>query len=204
MKFTTFAIAVTLLSFTTARADDVAAQVLAELNLARTQPALYAQFVGDHAANGRGRASKSAVREAVAFLRKAQPLAALEWSDAISRAALAHVLDSGARGRTGHGGTRGQSPWQRMARFGQWTGRAAENISYGVSDARGIVIQLIIDEGVPGRGHRRNIFGSGFRLAGIATGGHARFRTMCVMNFAGGFVTAGEERIASRETAELR
>jgi uncharacterized protein YkwD len=199
MKSAIFAAAATLLSLVTARADEVASQVLAEVNLARTQPALYAQFIGEYAASGRTRASKGAVREAITFLRKTQPLPALEWSDGISRAALAHVLDSGSRGRTGHTGTRGQSPWQRMARFGQWAGRAAENISYGVSDARGIVVQLIIDEGVPGRGHRRNIFGPAFRVAGVATGGHARYGTMCVMDFAGGYVEAGERRLVARE-----
>lgn len=197
MKSALFAAITALFSLVTLQAEDLASEVLAEVNLARTQPAIYAQLLGEHAASGRSRASAGAVREAVNFLRKKQPLPALDWSDGISRAALAHVLDSGTRGRTGHRGARGQSPWQRMARFGQWTGRAAENISYGVTDPRGIVVQLIIDEGVPGRGHRRNIFGPAFRVAGVATGGHARFGTMCVMNFAGGYVGKGEERIAA-------
>jgi uncharacterized protein YkwD len=197
MKFSLFAAAAALFGITSAQADELASQVLAEMNLARTQPAIYAQFVGEHAASGRTRASAGAVREAVNFLRKAQPLPPLEWSDGISRAALSHVLDTGSRGRTGHTGSRGQSPWQRISRFGKWTGSAAENISYGVRDARGIVIQLIIDEGVPRRGHRRNIFGAAFRVAGVATGGHTRYGTMCVMDFAGGFVEANAGRIVA-------
>lgn len=185
-------------------AGDLASEVFAEVNLARTQPALYAQFVGEHAASGRSRASRGAVREATNFLRRTRPLPALEWSEGISRAALAHVLDTGARGRTGHTGSRGQSPWQRMARFGKRSGSAAENLSYGPSDARSIVVAMIVDEGVPGRGHRHNIFGPGFRVAGIATGAHARYGTMCVMDFAGGFAAPGEPRIAARETGGAR
>jgi hypothetical protein len=204
MKFAAIAIAIAiamLLGAVTARAAELAAEVLAEVNLARTQPAVYAQFVADHAAAGRVRASKGATREAVDFLRKTQPLAPLAWSDGISRAAMSHVEDTGARGSVGHSGSRGQSPWQRMARFGQWSGSAAENISYGVRDARSIVISLIIDEGVPSRGHRRNIFGSGFRVAGVATGGHAKYGIMCVMDFAGGFAEAGGGRFVA-ESAE--
>lgn len=75
-----------------------------------------------------------------------------------------------------------------MDRFGQRLGTAAENIHYGPGGARGIVCALIVDHGVSGRGHRKNIFNSSFRVAGIACGGHARFGAMCVMDFAGGFV----------------
>lgn len=199
MKLPILAAAVALLSLASAHADELAAEVLAEVNLARTQPAIYAQLLAERVATGRNRASAGATREAVNFLRKAQPLAPLAWSEGISSAALAHVLDTGPRGRVGHSNTRGESPWKRMTRFGQWTGSAAENISYGMRDARGIVVQLIIDEGVPGRGHRRNLFGPNFRVVGVATGSHARYGTMCVMDFASGFVEAGGSRLAAGE-----
>jgi uncharacterized protein YkwD len=201
MKFLLFAAVATLFTITTACAGDLASDVLAEVNLARTQPERYAEFVAESAAAARG---SQAVAEAMRFLQNAQPLAPLEWSEGISRAALAHVIDNGSRGRRGHAGSRGESPWQRMARFGQRTGSAAENISYGLRDARAIVVSLIIDEGVSGRGHRRNLFGAGFRVAGIATGAHARYGSMCVMDFASGFVEAGDGRIAARGGGQLR
>ncbi len=68
----------------------------------------------------------------------------------------------------------------------EWTGSIGENISYGPDDGREVVLQLIIDDGVPDRGHRANIFSPGFRLAGVVCGPHPKFRTICVIDFAGG------------------
>jgi uncharacterized protein YkwD len=74
-----------------------------------------------------------------------------------------------------------------MERLGKWSGRAAENIAYGPFDARGFVVMLIVDDGVRNRAHRHNIFGSSFRVVGIACGSHAAYRGMCVMDFATAF-----------------
>src|SRR5687768_13001014 len=61
-----------------------AAQVLAEINLARTQPQMYARIVAETARPGRE--GEKAIREAVRFLEKARPLPALSLSAGLSRA----------------------------------------------------------------------------------------------------------------------
>jgi len=153
------------------RASDLPEQVLAEINFARTAPQQYAQII--------------------------PPLAA---SPGMCNSALSYVLAMGPIGGRGHKGTDGSQPWDRMARFGKWCGTAGENIDYGVHDARSIVARLIIDDGVSGRGHRKNIFSRDFHVAGAATGFHATYGAMCVIDFAGGFVEA-PGRVASRTTA---
>lgn len=80
-----------------------------------------------------------------------------------------------------------------MDKEGQWLGRAGENISYGYADPRTVVMTLIVDQGVAGRGHRRNIFCHDFQVAGIACGPHARYGVMCVIDFAEGFLEKGEK-----------
>lgn len=61
---------------------------------------------------------------------------------------------------------------------------AGENISYGVNTARGIVIQLLVDDGVSSLGHRKNMLSTTFDSAGVAYGEHKYYRCMCVIDFA--------------------
>lgn len=175
------------------RASDSAAQVLAEMNLARTQPQLYAQIVARTARPGRE--GERAIQEAVRFLQRARPLPPLTACDGLARSAMAHVADSGARGTRGHRGTDGSHTWDRVERFGQWSGLVGENILYGPADARQAVVILIVDDGVSGRKHRANIFHKNFRVVGIASGPHATAGAILVTDFAQRFI-ANEPRVA--------
>lgn len=178
-------------------AADFSDEVIAEINLARTAPQQYAQIVASQGGRGPSFEGPSAVAEAVRFLEKQRPLAPLTVSEGIRNGALAHVLDMGPTGGQGHKGHNGSQPWDRMARFGKWFGGAGENIDFGQHDARSTVIRLIVDDGTRGRGHRKNIFNGSFRVAGAAAGFHATYGSMCVIDFANGFVeTSG--RVASR------
>ena len=181
------ALALALLSAVSARADATAAQVEAELNLARTAPRQYAQILAGRALGHRHIEGDRGVAEAVRFLEKARAMPPLTRSEGLSASALSHVLDAGSSGGRGHTGSDGSTPWKRMARFGRWSGHAAENISYGKRDARGVVVSLILDDGVRDRGHRQNIFSRDLLRVGIACGPHTGLGTMCVMDFAEAF-----------------
>jgi uncharacterized protein YkwD len=196
VKFLIIPLAITLASIT-AHASDLSEQVIAEINLARTAPQQYAQIVASQMAGYHGVEGDRAVNDAIHFLQKASPLTPLASSAGMSSSALSHVLEMGPIGGRGHKSGNGSQPWDRMARFGKWIGQAGENIDYGVHDARAVVVRLIVDDGVSSRGHRKNIFNRDFRVAGAASGFHATFGSMCVIDFAGGFVeTPG--KVASR------
>jgi uncharacterized protein YkwD len=109
----------------------------------------------------------------------------------MSHAAADHCADQ-AGGGFGHEGRDRSHAGERIARYGNFSGGWAENISYGKSSARAVVIALIIDDGLPARKHRKNIFNPTYNYAGAAFGRHAQFGTMCSMDFAGGYAERGE------------
>jgi uncharacterized protein YkwD len=178
--------------------------VIRELNLARQNPALYATFVQELRARmdgnllvlpGRTRLRTKegtrAIDEAIRFLQTTQPLPPLTLSRGMSRAAADHCTDQ-AGGGFGHEGRDRSHAGQRIARYGNFSGSWGENVSYGKASARDVVLALIIDDGLPERKHRKNIFNPNFNFAGAAFGSHARFGTMCNMDFAGGYAERGE------------
>jgi len=160
-----------------ARLDEA---VLDELNFARARPAEYARELRRdlHRSD-----DPAAVEEAIRFLERQAALPPLDSDRRVAAAARQHAQAQGGRGDVGHGAAGGLG--QRLRDQGVWAGLSAENISYGFDDARDVVRQLIIDSGVPGRGHRRNIFATGYQLVGVACGPHRAYGFMCVIDFAG-------------------
>ena len=86
-----------------------------------------------------------------------------------------HVMDTGPSGVTSHDGTDGSTPKQRCERYVKVEGMSGENIDYGEKDAINVIIALMIDDGVPSRGHRTNIFNKGFKKMSCFTGDHKQY-----------------------------
>lgn len=169
---------------------------LAALNAARTDPQAYAERVRRFRQvyrDGRieypgeipveTQEGVAAVDEAIAFLERQEPRGPVTRSEALDRAATMHVEDQGRSGGDGHAGSDGSSPFDRMRRTGRWYAMG-EAIAYGPHRPEDIVMQLIIDDGVPDRGHRTTLFNPTYQLVGVACGPHPRWRTICVFNLA--------------------
>jgi uncharacterized protein YkwD len=180
-------------------ASQLERSVLQEMNAARTNPLDFAAHLQRHRALFEGKRFRppgatyfvstqegpAAVDEAIAFLQRQRPLPPLLWAEGLARAAAELIRAQAHSGETGHG--RGKLGMEaRISRHLQWTGGIGENISYGPDDGRDVVLQLIVDDGVPDRGHRANIFSPDFRLTGAACGPHPTLRTVCVIDYAGG------------------
>jgi len=176
------------------------AEVVDEMNLARTEPQKYAAFVEEYKKyyNGNqlmvpGRQGLltaegvAAVDEAINFLRAAKPLPPLDVARGMCLAAKDHALDLAVKGTTGHKGSDGSTPNVRLERYGRWENVNGENIAYEVTTARHIVIGMIIDDGVANRGHRRNIFEANHRVAGVNINTSPPYGAKCVITYAGGF-----------------
>ena len=92
-------------------------------------------------------------------------------------------LDMAAQELVNHLGPQGLTQAQnsdymmdkRIKRYTSEQGAISENVSFGWDNAKDVVLQMIIDDGVKSRGHRNNMFGSHFRKLGVASGTHKSF-----------------------------
>jgi uncharacterized protein YkwD len=173
------------------------AGIVAEINRARADPAAYARelrryrsyyrngivWIPGRAIGLRTSEGTAPVDEAIRFLIRQPPLPPLGQASHLRRAAADHVADQGASGQRGHRGGDGSTPAERIRRHGGGLyGASGEVIAYGPEDATSFVRELIIDDGVPDRGHRILLFSPRFRFAGAACGRHPGWRYMCVVD----------------------
>jgi len=141
---------------------------------------------------------QSAVEEAIAYLRNQPPVGEVSLATGIAQAAKSHAADQ-RDGTTGHTGSDGSRPMDRVDRVGVEHGGVGENIAYGPSTAQDIMVNLIVDDGVASRGHRTNIFRDRWAMAGAGCGPHATYQTVCVINYA--YAPVGASRSTSREVS---
>lgn len=125
-----------------------------------------------------------ALNECIQELKAEKPVGLMHPSPGLSLAANNLAKEQSRNGRLGHEGRRGSTPFSRMDRHGKWLGSAAENIDYGNRTARWVLISLLVDDGVKGRGHRKNIMHEDFKKVGVAFESHPVYGHMCVMDFA--------------------
>lgn len=149
--------------------------VVAAINAARADPQGYA-------ARLRRGAHGAAANDAIAFLERQAPLAALASSAQLGAAADFAAADLGAHGLTGHVASDGSNATQRMQRNGVYASVYAEEISLAQATADDVVRQLIIDADTPSRAHRNDLFGRLFAYIGVGCGPHKVYRTLCVID----------------------
>jgi hypothetical protein len=129
----------------------------------------------------------AAVDEAIAAVSRTEALEALEVSPALSRVARAHAEALGRSGAVDHTSADGKQPHERMEAAGRLDGRSGENIGTGYADGAMMLLSLVVDDGVPSRGHRKNLLEPDFRVIGIGCAKHAAYRWVCVLDLAESF-----------------
>ena len=171
-------------------------EIVQEMNLLRQDPPGYAMKLAELLPLYRGKQRRlgpreylqteegpAAVEEALAVLRRTPPRQHVAFEPCLARSALDHVEDTGPRGLFGHDGSQGGKLKGRITRYLPKYRMIGENIDYGSPSARDVVFSLIVDDGVPDRGHRHNMLEPDFNAAGAACGPHRQMRQMCVIDF---------------------
>lgn len=130
----------------------------------------------------------AALEELIAFLEQTPSVGPLHWSEGLAQTARQLVSEQGPTGQTGHKGPTGSTVQTRALAHGLYQSTMGEVINYGPETPRWTVVQLLIDDGVPARSHRKIIFEPGFHVAGAGIGPHAKYGEMTVVDLADGFM----------------
>ena len=108
----------------------------------------------------------------MADLRKSKPTEILLRSATLDSLAMQHARDMGNTGKTGHTGSGGKTFSVRTRNILQSIDDIAESLQYGYDKGGDIVMDLLIDEGVSGTGHRKQIPDANYKYVGIAVFPH--------------------------------
>jgi len=117
------------------------------------------------------------------YLRKINDLQLIYPDERIFKAAMYHANDMGKNGSTGHNSSDGTGFFDRMRHFMGTEYYLSENCSYGYGNALDIVCNLLLDNGIPSLGHRKNILNPEQNMAGVSIRPHTVFETNCVIDF---------------------
>ena len=177
--------------------------VILEMNKVRTNPKKYAELYiqprlkyysrKNYSVPGKitivTQEGAAAVNNCITALGRVNTVGVLIPERGLSLAAKDHVTDQSKTGQTGHNGSDKSTPEIRMKRYGTFSGSwtLGENIAYGETSGRDIVCGLLIDDGVPSRGHRTNIMNKAFTQTGVGSGTHTQYRTSCTITYASGY-----------------
>jgi uncharacterized protein YkwD len=134
--------------------------MLEEINLLRGNPTGYVKYIEEYKnserAKGKG-LSETTVNELIQELRSSPKLSILKPSECVYSAAQRHGRDIKQRGKSGHVGSDGSWPWDRVRKSCIGWQDGNENIVNGHDEVRHAVITLLIDEGLSNRGHRKTL-----------------------------------------------
>lgn len=146
------------------------------LNLARQYPQLFLQTVvlpfPDYSAEEKLRQSDY-YKSLVATLRQKKPLPILYPDQSLFQSARCHAQTSGQSGYVGH--SRQNRTCKDVKRFG------GECCDYGSDDPLTIVMDLLIDEGIPDLGHRQILFSPYTKIA-VSIQPHKKYRWNAVLD----------------------
>ncbi|KAB1062128.1 CAP domain-containing protein [Salibacter halophilus] len=123
-------------------------------------------------------------RSLIRDLKKMEPVHVLKPQKLLYEIAQKHAIDMGEAGKIGHDGANGKSFSKRMQPIMDEYYGYGENCQYGYDKASWIVVDLLIDEGIPSLDHRKNLLANDFYFMGASIEPHEKYRFNCVQVFA--------------------
>jgi hypothetical protein len=185
--------------------SEMRSAILNEHNRLRTDPSSFITFLEEHIKNISNeilslpnqrpiklREGIRAYKNAIEFLRKQKPVKALTFDSNLAKASQKFADYLGKNGAISNIDSNGQGVAERIEEYVQWDKCCAENIEYGSLNSRDIIISLLVDDGVDGKGHRKNLFSKELKYVGIGISEHSLSKLCAVIDYAGDLLEKGE------------
>ncbi|MEI6751600.1 MAG: CAP domain-containing protein [Paludibacter sp.] len=177
--------------------SEIEKDVVLELNMVRNNPKIYAElYIKPMLSKFRGlkfdmdednclltKEGVAVVEECIKVLNDKKTCLLLYPNKKLSKMSKYHAELQGKTEECGHDTPKGETLEQRIKRFKIPNNLYAEDIIYGPFSAREIVVGLLVDDGVPSRGHRNIILNNKFNAVGVCYGSHKKYKCMCVIDF---------------------
>ena len=151
---------------------DFEKKLIDEINSARNDPRGYVEQIYKR----RDQYNRESIEETIEFLNNVKLCQGNLRPNVILSSLSQDWTNKQEKGDVGHGDFTSRFKNIRYSSI-------AENLSYGYTDPSDIVSALIIDEGIPDKGHRKNIFTCDFTDIGVSFGNHVRYGFMTGMIF---------------------
>jgi len=150
------------------------------INLARTNGPLFVKTFVLTYLDSTEMESNDYAKSLIRDLNKSKPIALLTSRKDLYEVAKTHAKTMGKSGKTGH-----YEFEKRTREIARIYDGITENCDYGPDDGFSIVMDLLIDEGIPEVGHRATILDPDVRYMGASIKKHKKYRYNCVMEFGG-------------------
>jgi hypothetical protein len=162
-------------------------KVIFYINLARMNGKLFVEtYLKDYMEDVRVPKNKY-YRSLVKTLKEQAPLPPLQPQDDLIKEAIKHAKEMGRTGRKGHRSANHKGFAERMKSFYLKYNKVKESNQYGIPDALGIAIDLLIDNDQESLIHRKTLLHKNLVYIGVGIRSHKKFQINTTILF-GGFL----------------
>jgi LysM repeat protein len=142
-------------------------KMVEEVNAIRRNPAGYIvnveQYIKNLEKSGNNKTAIAAARELITELFAMPVLSTLQPLECIYSSGKKFGIEQRKRGVAEHQGVDGSMPWDRIMQACPSLKDGNENLVGGPADIREAVMLLLVDDGIPSRGHRRTLLQPNWR-----------------------------------------
>ena len=155
-------------------------QIILYTNLARLNGTKFCELYVSPLANKDP--NNSYIKSLVSDLNSIKDLPMLYPNEILIKAAKYHATDMSTSEDIGHDSSDGTPFHKRLMKFG-YNKPCAENVAGGRHDALSVVLDLLVDEGIPDVGHRKKILNKNYNAIGVSRNTHPKYVYNFVMDF---------------------